>query len=510
MRRLLAPLIYLSAVSALSALDLASPFSSHMVLQRDREIPVWGTSDPNISVTVRFADQETITTTDSKGKWSVSFSPLGAGGNYTLSASSGSENIALVNITMGDVWICSGQSNMQWSIKQSKNPVEETAAADYPDIRILTVPRITHTEPQSTFKASWAPCSPDSISNFSAVGYFFGRKVHQTTGVPIGLISTNWGGTPAEAWTPLDTLNSHPEYLPILERRTQFLKEQAERDADPDYQLPEDWKKRPRPQKQAAMLYNQMIHPLIRVPIRGVIWYQGEGNANRAEQYRTLFPAMIHSWREAWGQGDFPFYFVQLANYLDRNAEPVEHPWAELRDAQFETLAIPNTGMAVAIDIGEAKDIHPKNKQDVGKRLALWALAHDYGITEPKGSLGSWPLIGRFFQQPIVYSGPLYSGSEVNDKQIRIRFDHIADGLASSDGQPLVGFSIAGADRKFVWANAVIEGETVVVSHPDITEPAAVRYGWSANPAVNLVNTAGLPASPFRTDDWPGVTVGKQ
>ncbi len=503
--------LFASLSTSVAALEVAAPFSSHMVLQRDRDIPVWGTHSPDASITVRFAGQSASTTADASGKWQVNFPALPAGGKYTLQVSSCNENIAMQNIIMGDIWICSGQSNMQWSVKNSLSSAAEIAAATFPDIRLLTLPRKTSAEPIDTFDASWTPCSPETIAGFSAVGYFFGREVHGTTGVPIGLISTNWGGTPAEAWTSLETLRSNPDFAPMLERRETFLKQQANRAAmDPPVPMTAQEKKAHRPQNIAGMLYNAMISPLIQVPIRGAIWYQGESNAGRAEQYETLFPAMIENWRAVWNQGDFPFYFVQLANFKERNQQPVDDAWAELRDAQFQTLKLPNTGMAVAIDIGEAKDIHPKNKQDVGKRLALWALAQDYQITEPTGSLGTLPLIGRWFQQPITYSGPLYQGSKTEGSQIVIQFDHTADGLATSDGNAPVGFAIAGEDRQFVWADAVIEGNTVVVSHPKIGAPVAVRYGWSTNPEVNLINSAGLPASPFRTDDWPGITDGKR
>ncbi|MEM1157166.1 MAG: sialate O-acetylesterase [Verrucomicrobiota bacterium] len=484
---------------------MASPFSSHMVLQREREIPVWGSSLPNSLVTVVLAGQETATTADSEGQWSVSLPAQSAGGSYTLFVGSGGKNIALQNVTMGDVWVCSGQSNMQWSVSRSAQARSEVAAADFPDIRLLSIPRKASAKPVDSFHASWAVCSPETIPDFSAVAYFFGRKIFQTTGIPIGLISSNWGGTPAEAWTPLTALMDQPEFTPLLQKRENFLSAPVK----PLNEMTPAEKKRHRPQRISAMLFHGMIQPLVHIPIRGVIWYQGEANASRAHQYRTLFPAMIRSWRQAWGQGDFPFYFVQLANYRQRQDQPGDDTWAELRNAQFETLQVPNSGMAVSIDIGDANDIHPQNKQEVGKRLALWALAKDYGITQPKPPLGSVPFIGTWFQQPLTHSGPLFQAYQVVGDQIRIQFEHTVTGLHTSDGKPLRGFSIAGPDRQFIWADAVIEGREVVVSHPDISAPASVRYGWASNPAVNLINSSGLPASPFRTDDWPGITVNQ-
>jgi sialate O-acetylesterase len=356
---------------------------------------------------------------------------------------------------------------MQWTVANSNNAEKEIAAADYPNIRLFAVPLVSVPEPKKDVAARWTPCTPETVAPFSAVAYYFGRKLHEELDVPVGLIRTCWGGSACEAWVEKAVLESDERYQAILDRV-----------------------EKANPQHKAYHLYNGMIAPLIPYGIRGAIWYQGESNAGRAYQYRTLFPTMIENWRANWGEGDFPFYFVQLANFRQRKDEPDESAWAELREAQSLTLSLPNTGQAVTIDIGEADDIHPRNKQDVGRRLARWALAKDYG-------------------KDIVYSGPAYRSMKRVGNKIVLQFDHVGGGLIAK-GDTLEGFAIAGEDRQFVWADATIEGDTVVVSSPSVEEPVAVRYGWADNPAANLYNQAGLPASPFRTDSWPGITASKQ
>jgi sialate O-acetylesterase len=352
-------------------------------------------------------------------------------------------------------------------------------------------------------------CSPETVGSFSAAGYFFGRELYKEIKQPIGLIHTSWGGTPAEAWTSPAALQENPGLEPILTRYKEALaawpKAKAKYDEDvakwkeAAQQAKTDGKQPPR-MPGAPMgpgnpncpsgLYNGMVAPLIPYTIRGAIWYQGESNAGRAYQYRDLFPTMIKSWWNAWGQegqGDFPFLFVQLANFMDPKEEPGDSSWAELREAQLMTLDLSNTGMAVIIDIGDTKDIHPKNKQDVGKRLALWALANTYS-------------------KDVVYSGPLYTSMTKKGKTIVLSFDHLGGGLVAKGGEPLKGFALAGADKKFVWADAKIEADKIIVSSDKVADPVAVRYAWADNPVCNLYNKAGLPASPFRTDTWPGVT----
>jgi sialate O-acetylesterase len=400
----------------------------------------------------------------------------------------GSNEIVLKDVLVGEVWICSGQSNMQWSVNASKNANEEKASADHPQIRLFTVPSdkaMPSPEPQKDFaleaqpqeggNLKWNVCSPNTVGNFSAVGYFFGRKLNSELKIPIGLINSSWGGTICEAWTSKGALEADKEWLmPLVERSKNF---QA---GNPN---------------QASVLYNGMIQPLVPFAIRGAIWYQGESNKSRAEQYATLFPAMIKDWRAKFGQGDFPFLFVQLAPYAysrDAEKKPMDSKeLPELWEAQSKTLALPNTGMAVTTDITEINDIHPKNKQDVGLRLALWALANTYD------------------KKDLVYSGPLYDSMSVEAGKIRIKFKH-ANGLQSSDSQPLNSFTIAGDDEKFVPAKAEIDGDTIVVSSPDVSKPVAVRFGWNDLATPNLVNKAGLPASPFRTDKFKLVTAGRK
>ena len=401
---------------------------------------------------------------------------------------------------------------MAFSVSRAVNSEQEIAKADFPRIRLFAVPGKPATEPQATVGGAWQVCSPETVGAFSAVGYFFGREIHRTLNVPVGLINSSWGGTPAEVWTARSALEADPDFKPILERPEQQTSQSqpsrragatqpagasrqtgkgggrnrqgtapATRAAGRPQAAP---RSRPR---GAAVLYNGMIHPLMPYAIRGAIWYQGEANASRAYQYRKLLPAMIQSWRAGWGQGEFPFLIVQLANYQARQQKPYDSAWAELREAQLMTLSLPKTGIAVAIDIGNPKDIHPTNKQEVGRRLALAARAIAYG-------------------EKLAYSGPIYESMKAEDGKVRLRFKDADGGLAARDGGQLTSFAIAGEDRQFVEANAVIDGKSMVVSSERVNRPVAVRYAWADSPECNLINGAGLPASPFRTDDWPGIT----
>jgi len=486
---------------------LPSIFGSNMVLQADMPIKIWGWADPGEQVTVTVGQKRATAKAACCGKWMVTIEPLKAGGPIEVIVE-GKNKIKFTNVLIGEVWICSGQSNMAWPVTRALNPEKEIASANFPKIRLFTVTRAVALEPQSDCQGKWVVCSPETVPSFSAVAYFFGRKLHQELGVPVGLIHTSWGGTPAEAWTSREKLESIPQLLPILERWDTLLKTYPKQLANYRIRLA-DWQKaaaeakkagkkppaKPRPPHDpakhphlAAGLFNAMIAPLIPYTIRGAIWYQGESNVARAYQYRTLFPAMIEDWRERWGQGDFPFIYVQLAPFRYGRFDPAA--CAELREAQLLTLKLPNTGMAVTMDIGNPKDIHPKNKQDVGKRLALWALALAYG-------------------KDVVYSGPLYDSMKIESDKIRITFKHVDGGLVAKGGE-LTYFEIAGPDRKFVPAKAVIDGDTIVVSSPQVKQPVAVRYAWRDDAEPNLFNKAGLPASPFRTDNWPGVTQGNE
>jgi sialate O-acetylesterase len=497
--------------AAYADIRLPSIIGDNMVLQGGDMVPIWGWADPNeeISVSLSWRDAGWTLQTPPDGKWMFKTRPPEVGGPYEITLK-GKNTVAIRNILVGEVWVCSGQSNMEWPVRRSANADQEMAAATYPKIRLFTVQRKVAQTPQEDCTGKWVECSPGTVGNFSGVGYFFGRELHKELNVPIGLIHTSWGGTPAEAWTSPDTLEQDYVFEPIVKRykdalavypeaRKEYEEKLAQWRKDTEKARAESARIPPRPAapfgpdnpNSPAGLYNGMVAPLIPYAICGVIWYQGESNAGRAYQYRDLFPAMIKSWWNSWPQGGFPFLFVQLANWRQVTPEPGPSDWAELREAQLMTLALPDTGMAVTIDIGDANDIHPKNKQDVGKRLALWALAKTY-------------------DRDVVCSGPLYTGMEKKGNGIILHFDHVGGGLVARDREPLKGFAVAGADQVFVWADARIEGDTVVVSSEKVAEPVAVRYAWGDNPVCNLYNKAGLPASPFRTDTWPGMTVANR
>lgn len=636
-------------------------FSDNMVLQQKENVPLWGTARPGsqVRVSTSWNKKEYTVVAGQTGEWRVKVLTPSYGGPWSISFNDG-ETTTLSNVMIGEVWICSGQSNMEMPLEgwgKIKNYKEEIAAANYPNIRLLQVQKNTSITPLSSVKADgggWQVCTPGTISNFSAVAYFFGRNIYEKKHIPIGLIHTSWGGTIAEAWTSGTSLKKMEEFAPSVEAmeklKDNYAAEQKQKydqemtvwnqlvaAKDPGFRgesplwaqssfddskwqsmtiptlwesaglkdfdgavwfrkrviIPESWAgkdltislgpiddmdqsyfngipigntdgyDKPRtytikgdlvkpgvntltvrvfdgsggggiygsedqlfiaaatgeklplngawsykatlrtgdvpPIPVAAfagpnrptVLYNAMIHPLIPYAFRGVIWYQGESNAGRAWQYRQLFPLMITDWRTQWGRGNFPFYFVQLANYMQKNSEPVESEWAELREAQKMALPLPNTGMAVTIDIGEENDIHPKNKQEVGRRLSLIALANIYN-------------------EKVSWSGPLYKSFITEGNKIRIAFAHTDRGLLARGNNELKGFAIAGADHKFHWAKAVIEGNAVLVSSSQVDHPIAVRYNWSNNPDGNLYNGAGLPASPFRTDDFQAITFGKK
>jgi len=514
-----------ASAPARAELWLPAVFGPNMVLQADRPVPVWGTDDKGATITVTFAAQSATAVAGADGRWKVTLKPMkpsAKGRTLVITSSIANRQSTIPNVLVGEVWVCSGQSNMGWTVKQSANAEAEIAAAKYPDIRLFTVPRRASSTPQKDCAGSWSSCAPDVAGNFSAVGYFFGRQLHKDLKVPVGLINTSWGGTRVEAWTSMPAMRSEKQAADLLEwwdertraydpataaqRHTKALETYRARLAAEKKRIAEAKKagKKVRPRRirgprkptnpaedrhHPSTLYNGMIAPIVPFACRGAIWYQGESNASRGYQYRALFPLMIRDWRKAWGY-DLAFLWVQLANFRDRKPEPADDAWAELREAQSMTLALPNTAEAVIIDIGETNNIHPKNKQDVGRRLALGARKIAYG-------------------QDIVHSGPRFKAMKIVGGKAVLSFDHVGGGLAARGGK-LVGFAIAGADRKFVWADAAIAGKTVVVSSDKVKQPAAVRYAWATNPACNLYNAEGLPASPFRTDDWPGVTKDKR
>ncbi len=500
--------LFACTTAASANIRLPAVIGDHMVLQRDLPLPIWGWADSGEEVTVTLGDVKASAKAGPDGKWMVKLPAMTAGGPHKITVK-GNNTIELTDILVGEVWVCSGQSNMEMGMNGIQDAEKEVAAAKYPNIRLYHVfPWKTATEPQDDFKAEWRACSPETVkqggfwtSGFPATAYLFGREIHKDLNVPVGVIATCWGGTRIEPWTPrvgFEMVPSLKDVLKVVDEATpNFNKAVRKAIEDTEKWLPtarkamEEGKRVPPPPEwpkhrlesngEPTSIYNAMIHPLVPFAIRGAIWYQGESNHTDGMAYFDKMKALINGWRKIWGEGDFPFYYVQIAPF--DNIYPND-TLPRLWEAQLAALSIPNTGMIVTVDIADLKDIHPKNKQDVGKRLALWALAKTYG------------------KKDIAYSGPLYKSMAVEDGKIRIKFDHVGAGLVSRDGKPLSWFEIAGEDKKFVKADAVIDGETVIVSSPEVAKPVAVRLGWSRKAEPNLSNKDGLPASPFRTDKW--------
>ncbi len=495
-RSALALLVGMAAVGTLpAAVKLPALVSDHMVLQQGAPVRIWGTADPAESVKVAINGQSAEVKAGANGKWEAWLQPMKAGGPYELSIQ-GTNAITVQDVLVGEVWIGSGQSNMQFDVKHGRNAEQEIAAANDPEIRLFKVKLIEADQPMDDIAGSWKACTPETIPNFSAVEYFFGRELRKRLKVPMGLIQSAWGGTPVQSWTSRPALEAEPRLKFIMDEWAETLAKYPEAKDAYEKRLAE-WNQadskakaegKPSPPHMPwpppgpghpntpAGLYNAMIAPLTPYAIRGVIWYQGESDAfaEHAYPYRRLFRTMIEDWRRAWGEGDFPFLFVQLANF---KANPY---WPILRESQVDALALRNTGMAVIIDIGESTDIHPKNKQEVGRRLSLAARKLAYG-------------------EDLEFSGPMFRQATPEGSAFRVWFDHSA-GLHAAGSESLRGFTIAGSDGNFVPAEARIDGASVVVSSSAVTAPVAVRYGWADDPACNLVNGDGLPASPFRTD----------
>ncbi len=486
-------------------------FTDGAVLQRGMPVPVWGTADDGEKVTVKFQGQE-VSTTAKNGKWQVKLAELKAGGPFPLTIEGKNNKVEVADVLVGEVWVCSGQSNMGFSLNRSAEAGTALPKATDAELRLFTVPQTVSDEPLETIKGKdspgqrgWLTSDPDSAARFSAVAYYFGRDLRKALGVPVGLIHTSWGGTNAESWTSKRVLEADPALKGLVEDYAKALARYPEamekfKAAQAEHRTKAAQAKAagktapaaPRPPlgpttPHVAGLYNAMIVPLQPYAIRGAIWYQGEANAGRAHQYRALLPAMIKNWRADWGQGDFPFLIVQLAPYRKIVNEPGDSDWAELREAQLRTAqTLPKSGLAVITDVGEENDVHPTKKEPVGARLALAARAIAYG-------------------EPIVGSGPEYAAMDVKGDRVVLRFKNVGQGLVAKDG-PLKGFAVAGEDRKFVNADAEIEDDTVVVHSDKVAHPVAVRFGWANYPVVNLWNKDGLPASPFRTDDFPMIT----
>ena len=449
-------------------LRLPAVISSNMVLQRDKPIPIWGWAAAGEEVTVTLGTGGKKIKSGEDGRWAVKLDALPAGGPHELKVKAAGKEIVLSNVLVGEVWLCSGQSNMEWSVRASKNPREEAANAKYPNIRLFHVPKRPATKPQDDVNAAWRECTPESVVNFSAVGYFFGRHLHGELDVPIGLIGSAWGGTRIEPWTP------NAGFAAVEAVRN--IGEQARAQVAQGRQLNHG---------SPTGLYNGMVAPIAPFSLRGAIWYQGESNNGEGMLYHEKMKALIAGWRKVFDNPQLAFHFVQLAPFRYGNGErTLPYMW----EAQTATLAVPGTGMAVITDIGNVGDIHPRNKQDVGKRLALWAMAKNYGKSD------------------LVYSGPLYKAMRIEDKSIRIAFAHAGGGLISRDGKPLSDFSIAGDDGKFVPAEARIDGATVLVNAKEVAKPKNVRFAWHHMVNPNLSNKEGLPAGPFKTDDWKGAT----
>ena len=495
-----------SLASARAELQLAAVFSDNAVLQQGKSVPVWGWCDPGETVVVEFRGRR-VETVSENGRWFVKLPRQRAGGPDPLVVRGRSQMLVLTNVLVGEVWVCSGQSNMEWPLSRSENSQAAIEAAANPQIRLFTVPKLKADEPVENVKASWQLCDPTTVPGFSAVAYFFGRDLQRARGVPVGLVHTSWGGSPAEVWMRREVIDMDPDFRksildPLPERRKKYEASLAawEKDAAAlRSQGKQPTTGRPSLGWVPSELYNGMVHPLIPYAIAGAIWYQGESNAGRAYEYSRLFPTMIRNWRGDWGQGDFPFLAVQLAPW-DRNkkrslaeitAQPGESDWAELREAQLlATQVLPKVGMAVITDVGDKDDIHPVKKEPVGARLALAARRIAY-------------------REPIVHSGPVFRSLSVSGGEARLRFDYVGGGLEARGGE-LTGFQICGSNREWVWAKARIDGRRVVVSSPQVAEPVAVRFGWSDFPVVNLFNKEGLPASPFRTDNFPMITAPKE
>ena len=452
---LLAPAMIYTAKGNVS---VPAIFGDHMVLQQNQEIIIWGWARPNEEVTVQpgWEHEEVKTKGNNKAQWQVKIKTPGAGGPFTLTIK-GYNTLVIEDVLIGEVWLCSGQSNMEWTAAQGIDDAEaEVATARHPEIRFFTAGLRTAVSPQLDIEGEWVVCTPETMKYFSAVGYFFGREIQSKLDAPVGLISSSWGGTPAEVWTSADVVEDND----LFREEAQKIRE-----------VP--WCPR-----EPGVAFNAMIAPLIPFRIAGVLWYQGETNTYSPGTYEQFFPALIENWRQHWGY-DFPFYYVQIAPY--KYGRPMEGAW--LRDSQRKALEVPNTGMVVVSDIGNTEDIHPRNKKDVGLRLASWALANTYG------------------KEGITYSGPLYKNMEQEGKKIRVFFDHAENGLMAK-GKEITHFEVAGEDGVFVPAKAKIDGGTVVVQAREVKEPVAVRFAWGNTAEPNLFNKEGLPASTFRTDDW--------
>ena len=494
-----------------AGLKLPAIFGDHMVLQQKQANPIWGWDEPGTEVSVTLGKQVKKATADKDGKWRVKLDPLDANADPATLTIKGSSSRVIKDVLVGEVWMCSGQSNMGMTLAGDWKAEVEALSSTHPNLRLITVPRVGTQELQDDFKGKWESANPDNCRSFSAVGFLYGRYLHEILGVPVGLINNSWGGSAAEAWVRRESLEkdvrfeslmkgwvAREELLQSEETKAKYetalaawkIKAKEARDAG---------KRPPRgPQSPDAILkgnarpgniFAGIVNPTLGYGMKGVIWYQGESNARRAWEYAQLFPYMIEQWRKEWGQGDFPFYWVQLADFMAEQDLPGDSTWAELRESQTKTMALPNTGEAVIIDLGEGNDIHPKNKYDVAARLVRWALAKDYGMDamEPQS--------------------PSFDAMTVKGNKTNLKFTHVGGGLRTVDVSDVKGFAICGEDKKWVWANAKITGaDSVEVWSDAVAAPVAVRYAWADNPVCNVYSKIGLPMTPFRTDDFKMIT----
>ncbi|MEQ9410810.1 MAG: sialate O-acetylesterase [Fuerstiella sp.] len=504
--------LIIPALAAQAELKLPAIIGDHMVLQQKQANPIWGWDDPGTQVTVTLGDQTHQATAGDDGKWTVKLAPLPASAKPASLVIEGTSRREISDVLVGEVWMCSGQSNMGMTLAGDWKVEVESLSSNHPNLRLITVPRVGTQELQHDFNGHWESATSTNCRSFSAVGFLFGRYLHEILDVPVGLINNAWGGSAAEAWVRRDSLEKDPRFNALMETwKQREIQLQSDAEQARYEKALAAWKvkaaeakaagrRAPRAPRspQSTLAGNQrpgnifagVVHPTLGYGMKGVIWYQGESNAGRAWEYAKLFPYMIEQWRAEWKQGDFPFYWVQLADFMAEVDQPGESAWAELRESQTKTMSLPNTGQAVIIDLGEANDIHPKNKYDVAARLVRWALARDYGFNDME------PRSPTFREQKIV-----------GNKAV-LKFDHIGGGLRTVDVNDVRGFAICGEDQKWVWAEAKITApDTIEVSSDSVSEPVAVRYAWANNPVCNVYSKIGLPVTPFRTDDFRMTTM---
>jgi sialate O-acetylesterase len=502
--------LVLAAVASHAELKLPAIVGDHMVLQQNLANPIWGWDTPGTQVTIQFAGQTKSTQAGADGKWAVKLDPVPANDKPQTLTITGSDKKEIQDVLVGEVWMCSGQSNMGFTLASDWTGDIEAAASRLPNLRLIKVPQVGTQELQTDFKGQWRASTAETARNFSAVGFYFGRSVHLILGVPVGLIDNAWGGSAAEAWVRREALEKDPRFKLLMENtvKTETNLQGDKAKADYEKQLA-TWKeavekakaeqKSPPRQPNSPFqwlsgnarpgnIFCGVLNPTLGYGIKGVIWYQGESNAGRAWEYADLFPFMIEQWRKEWNQGDFPFYWVQLADFMAEKPEPGESSWAELRESQTKTMKLPNTGQAVIIDLGEGKDIHPRNKRDVAARLVRWALVNDYKMKFP-------------------YRSPEFANLKITGNKALITFDCFGSSLRPFDVEQAIGFAVCGEDKVWHWAKGAVQAkDKVEVWSESVANPVAVRYAWADNPVCNLFSNDGLPVTPFRTDDFDMVT----